>query len=749
MKESNKTRSKARTAFLIWLVFFTAIIALVALADVDAIRHAAHTPPYWQQLIFAALGAGLLLGLWMFIRWTFASWRNARRLLLGLAILATLIAIAYTEEDWRGKRAWENCKRELEAKGAVLDWNKYVPPTLPDDQNFYTASTNIALRFVKAQTEAQSDAASKLKWLQMGPIDSTLIAEVTLVTNANAVPNNAGLYLRCDHSFVTVGTPHEDFVEPPSSFLSRFDLKDVPLKKAIEQLAKAANVNCTISSSVSSVDSKGKPILVSIGWKNVTARAALYALLDNYDLVLVEDSKTSTAKILSTKYGIYVDPVAVKRIHDVLANVLEQSTNGLQGAVLQGSTGILLCAKTLNPFKPARIVVLANETPNVENIFLGNVVKSMGNNSFHIYGSSSVVSAEDYLKWSDQYVPALDEVREALKRPYAIIPGDYSVPYLQPIPNFVTLRFVAQMLAQRAQCDFLLNRPEDALREVTLMHDMCKILEKPPTGKPLTLVEAMINVAISALYVSTVADGLRLNAWHKEQLVTLQDQCKGINLFSTVHDSFVAEQAASACTIEKTPASKIAELFVLVDVVNDKKPSIWNTIRNPLYLFFKFCPRGWIYQNMVTVVSGIRSEDSVDLTNGTISPQYVKKAFVDLDKSLKHRSPFNIWASIAVPNASKAWQVTAHNQTLVNEGQIVCALERYHLANGFYPQQLDALVPQFMDKVPCDVIGGQPLHYQRNANGKFLLYSVGWNEVDNGGKDSGKDFTKDDWVWNN
>ena len=66
-------------------------------------------------------------------------WRILRRILITLAIFATLIAIFYTEEDWRGKRAWENCKRELEAKGAVLDWDKYIPPPVPDDQNFFKA----------------------------------------------------------------------------------------------------------------------------------------------------------------------------------------------------------------------------------------------------------------------------------------------------------------------------------------------------------------------------------------------------------------------------------------------------------------------------------------------------------------------------------------------------------------------------------------------------------------------------------
>ena len=66
-------------------------------------------------------------------------WRILRRILIALAVLATLIAILYAEEDWRGKRAWENYKREWEAKGEKFDWQAFVPPAVPDDQNFFTA----------------------------------------------------------------------------------------------------------------------------------------------------------------------------------------------------------------------------------------------------------------------------------------------------------------------------------------------------------------------------------------------------------------------------------------------------------------------------------------------------------------------------------------------------------------------------------------------------------------------------------
>jgi hypothetical protein len=51
-----------------------------------------------------------------------------------------------------------------------------------------------------------------------------------------------------------------------------------------------------------------------------------------------------------------------------------------------------------------------------------------------------------------------------------------------------------------------------------------------------------------------------------------------------------------------------------------------------------------------------------------------------------------------------------------------------------------------VEKLPHDVIGGQPLKYRRTNDGKFLLYSIGWNECDDGGKSS-TDRENDDWVW--
>ncbi|MDB6125004.1 MAG: hypothetical protein JWQ71_3997 [Pedosphaera sp.] len=63
-----------------------------------------------------------------------------RRYLFCLACLATLIAIFYAEENWRGRHAWKRYQREAETRGETLDWKAFLPPAMPDDQNFALAS---------------------------------------------------------------------------------------------------------------------------------------------------------------------------------------------------------------------------------------------------------------------------------------------------------------------------------------------------------------------------------------------------------------------------------------------------------------------------------------------------------------------------------------------------------------------------------------------------------------------------------
>ena len=302
-------------------------------------------------------------------------------------------------------------------------------------------------------------------------------------------------------------------------------------------------------------------------------------------------------------------------------------------------------------------------------------------------------------------------------------------------------RALAQTLNQRAKCHLLLGQPEKALDDLTLLHNLCRMLE----GKPVVLVSAMINVAVTGLYVDTVAEGFRLHVWQEPQMAAFQEQLNDINLPLQVVNAFRWELAATTHTLETAPATKLSDIFS--GRQNDWRWALWPLVKSALI------PHGWIYQNMATDAKlGFQQTAGFDSENDIIQPKKFTNLALELERIPR---PYKFIAAVALPNFTKAWQTTAHSQTEVIEIQIICALERYLLAHGEYPDALDSLMPQFIEKLPHDIIGGQPLHYQRTADGKFLLYSVGWNETDDGGADlsqrnsGGIDYTKGDWVWKN
>jgi hypothetical protein len=110
-------------------------------------------------------------------------------------------------------------------------------------------------------------------------------------------------------------------------------------------------------------------------------------------------------------------------------------------------------------------------------------------------------------------------------------------------------------------------------------------------------------------------------------------------------------------------------------------------------------------------------------------------------------SPFKNWLFDKDVGANRF----AFGQESADLARVAIALERYRMAHGKYPESLDALVPQFIDKLPRDVIGGGPLKYHFTNDG-FVLYSIGWNEKDDGGtpalmKNNFLDSDDGDWVW--
>jgi hypothetical protein len=170
-------------------------------------------------------------------------------------------------------------------------------------------------------------------------------------------------------------------------------------------------------------------------------------------------------------------------------------------------------------------------------------------------------------------------------------------------------------------------------------------------------------------------------------------------------------------------------------------------------LRWRLTPSGWLDRNRALVAT-LESQliSAIDVTNQTISPGKSQAAAQMIKRATTRINPYNFLAAICTPNFSDALPAIGRTQTTMDQARIVCGLERYRLANGQYPTNLAALLPRFLDAIPRDVISGKPMNYGRKDEQTFLLYSIGWNETDDGGitvrkKDGKEDSEAGDWVW--
>jgi len=106
---------------------------------------------------------------------------------------------------------------------------------------------------------------------------------------------------------------------------------------------------------------------------------------------------------------------------------------------------------------------------------------------------------------------------------------------------------------------------------------------------------------------------------------------------------------------------------------------------------------------------------------GELSRQMVDKALVPM----------------LLPNLSQLESIIAKCDMQRELEILAVALACYHTETGRWPVGLVELVPRFVDRVPVDVFTEHPLSYTLLEDG-YLLYSVGRNRRDDGGKGGSK-----------
>jgi hypothetical protein len=103
----------------------------------------------------------------------------------------------------------------------------------------------------------------------------------------------------------------------------------------------------------------------------------------------------------------------------------------------------------------------------------------------------------------------------------------------------------------------------------------------------------------------------------------------------------------------------------------------------------------------------------------------------------------DVLIGLVVPSMHKVQKAWDRVQQVQDNLHLAFALAWYQRDHGQYPKKLDELAPKYLRRIPVDIFSGKGLIYRPNGKG-YLLYSVGANGKDEGGRGLDDDPPGDD-----
>ncbi len=673
-----------------------------------------------------------------------------RRLLIIATGALAILVLFYALENWRGERAWNAYKTALEAKGEHLDFDAFIPPPVPDEQNMLVAP--VAKRWLLSTNQVTEPTLripeTGILYSDWQDAKPTPLAEWIEYFYSDVVSN----YLFQQANLIGI--------RPSDPLIPLIVIEESPLLDAIHTLGRQADFNVSFDRAVTKLDLP----TVTIRWENVTAQEAFYTLLDNYNFAAITENSGSTNKsnrlivvrtnnwatkqlqlktiastnslLQNTKDGEVMPLVTIDAapLNDAIKNIAR-----IAGINFQFDQKLLAPRSILH----TNCVTLRRENCTALNL-LDDLLKQYGLTAVPdksgVYRiTSRIKTAGEILKEFERSEPKLQEFYAECEKPASRLASDYQSFAHGEIPlTSFNFRTCAQSLTLHASAELALSRNETALRDIKACIRLANCLTNEPG-----LIAQMIHIAINQLVIDPIWEGLASRRWSDGQLDELKVSLSKINLIPSLLQGLRANRAMENAIHLKRSQKLLRESLYY-----------WDSQKEPLSRKFTrfvvpYVPRGWIYQNLIKINEDYQDTlDTVETLLPVISPRKCNETSDQLQIEQKElRNPYNFLFAELGANFTKAITAAVRNQTEINEAVIACALEQYRLRHGSFPDSLEKLSPDFLRKIPHEIVNGEKLKYQVTDDDQYVLYSVGWNDKDDGGKPDDYRNNDGDWVW--
>ena len=351
-------------------------------------------------------------------------------------------------------------------------------------------------------------------------------------------------------------------------------------------------------------------------------------------------------------------------------------------------------------------------------------------------------AGEDVLKALTRFDAELAELHAAAQRPrvrFNVQLTEDGVSTL--IPHLQAVRSTLVAAALRSVAASAAGRTNEAFADAQLAFRLADTLRDEPV-----LISHLVRLASQSIALRTMWEGLVDHRWTDAQLAHWQADLAKLNFGVELRHAMAGERAFGNRALD----------FLR------RKPEMLPSFDGP---GLRVLPGGWFYREQINynrmfedyIVAALPSGEGkfdpalIRAKNAAMTDE-LKRAHGPSRAFLRNR----VFCNLLLPALEKAMLRAFQAQTYSQLAIAACALERHWLARGSYPESLAALAPEF-GPLPPDPMSGQPFRYERTADGRFRLWSIGWNGKDDGGtvalngtpasKSRNIDFEQGDWVW--
>ncbi|HLX71005.1 MAG TPA: hypothetical protein VKV04_15370 [Verrucomicrobiae bacterium] len=361
------------------------------------------------------------------------------------------------------------------------------------------------------------------------------------------------------------------------------------------------------------------------------------------------------------------------------------------------------------------------------------------------------VAATDVLLALQRYDSDIEELRQAATLPHSRFPLQYDNddPSQILLPHLGALRTASGVLQLRALAELQMGQSDKAAGDIQLILRLAEASRNEPF-----LISHFVRMVIVNDARQTIYEGLANHQFSDAQLAALDSQLAQLDFLADYQQVMRSEAVLVARMIDNVRRTHQFDWYM--NTFRTASPPEQKIIDGACMI----APGGWFQQNKLGF-SKFYLEDClplVDMEHRSVSPKAVDAAEAKLWNDLHPPNPYNVLQGLFLLPTGRFMgdkyvptERFVYAQECADLTRVAIALERYRLAHGQYPNTLAELAPQFLAKVPHDIIGGGSLKYH-SVGQNFILYSIGWNGIDDGGlRDSLKEAqpvsTRGDWVW--